>query len=81
MGLHNCLIVNSDGFDSLLPFMKQKEFEYCAECGKNSVFRWYRVTPAHLPKDEHWHCNACNAVMEDIQVRRNVSIHRRGKRK
>ena len=59
-------------FDSLLPFMKAEKHECCTECGKNAVLRWYRVTALHLPKAEHWHCNACNDVMEDIQVRSKV---------
>ena len=57
-------------FDSLLPFMKdKKDYEFCALCGKNSVFRWYRVTAAHIPKENLWVCSACNAVNEDIMVR------------
>ena len=56
-----------------------KDYEHCAVCGKNSVFRWYRVTPAHLPQENLWICNACAQVEEDIQIRHSVSIHRRGK--
>ena len=51
--------------------------ECCTECGKNSVFRWYRVTAAHIPRDNRfWRCSACAQVEEDIQVRRSVSFRK-----
>ena len=52
--------------------------ERCTECGKNAVFRWYRTTAAHVPREAIWVCNACNAVNEDFRVRFTVAL---GKRK
>ena len=74
----DCNLIYNDGFDSLLPFMKKEDeaFECCAECGKNAVFRWYRVTEAHVPKSEFWICSACNTVNEDIQVRHSIYFRR-----
>ena len=65
-------------FDSLLPFMKNepKLDERCVDCGKNAVFRWYRITEAHVPRETIWVCSACNTVNEDIQVRSSIYFRR-----
>ena len=50
--------------------------ERCTECGKNAVFRWYRVIEAHIPREAIWVCNACNAVNEDFRVRFTVRLEK-----